>query len=113
MDFPVSYQDLKNGGSSLKMTSKQSKTKTSYYRRLLVAYLIDTGTNTPSLILDATGMPRRTLQDTIKALAELDIEYVDAGGTINKSYSIKSWGAINKTWIKNNLQHIKDVLEYV
>ena len=93
------------------MTSKQSKTKTSYYRRLLVAYLIDTGINTPPLILEATGMPRRTLQDTIKALAELDIECVDAGGTINKSYSIKSWGAIDRTWIKNNLQHVKDVLE--
>lgn len=92
------------------MISKQSKTKTSYYRRLLVAYLIDTGINTPALILEATGMPRRTLQDTIKALAELDIECEDAGGTINKSYSIKSWGAIESSWIKNNLQQIKDVL---
>ena len=92
------------------MINKPSKTKTSYYRRLLVAYLIDTGINTPPQILDTTGMPRRTLQDTIKALAELDIECVDTGGTINKSYSIKSWGAINRTWIKNNLQHVKDVL---
>ncbi|PVZ63406.1 helix-turn-helix domain-containing protein [Pelagibaculum spongiae] len=93
------------------MTNKPSKTKTSYYRRLLVAHLIDTGINTPPLILETTGMPRRTLQDTIKALAELDIECTDAGGTINRSYSITSWGAINKGWIKNNLQKIKDVLE--
>jgi len=75
-----------------------------------VAYLIDTGINTPPLIIEATGMPRRTLQDTIKALAELDIECVDAGGTINKSYAIQSWGAINRGWIETNLQQIKDVL---
>ncbi|MFT6986670.1 MAG: hypothetical protein ACJAT7_002512 [Psychromonas sp.] len=92
------------------MLSKQSKTKTSYYRRLLVAYLIDTGINTPSLILEATGMPRRTLQDTIKALSELDIECVNAGGTINKSYSIASWGAIDKSWIAKNLEQVKEVL---
>lgn len=92
------------------MINKQSKTKTSYYRRLLVAYLIDTGVNTPALLLNATGMPRRTLQDTIKALIELDIECDDAGGTLNKSYSIKSWGAINSIWIKTNLAHIKAVL---
>ncbi|MCG6201377.1 helix-turn-helix domain-containing protein [Psychromonas antarctica] len=92
------------------MIDKQSKTKTAYYRRLLVAYLIDTGVNTPPLILGATGMARRTLQDTIKALAELDIECVDTGGTINKSYSIKSWGAINSSWIEDNLEQVKDVL---
>ena len=56
-------------------------------------------------------MPKRTLQDTILALAEIDIVCAISGGTKNRSYSIESWGAINKSYIKNNLQHIKGVLQ--
>ena len=52
-----------------------SKTKTSFYRRLYVAWLIDSGaaTSVPA-IMEATGMPRRTAQDTLLALGELDID---------------------------------------
>ena len=48
-----------------------SKTKTSFYRRLYVAWLIDSGTacSVPAL-MEATGMPRRTAQDTLAALAD-------------------------------------------
>jgi hypothetical protein len=95
------------------MTEKHSKTKTSFYRRLYVAHLIDTGTNTVSLLLEATGMHKRTLQDTILALSELDIVCASTGGTKNKTYSIEDWGTINKTYIKKNLQHVKSVLQYL
>lgn len=93
------------------MTTKYSKTKTSYYRRLYIAHLIDIGINTVPLLLEITGMPKRTLQDTILALAEMDIVCAIAGGTKNRSYSIEAWGAINKDYIKNNLQHIITVLQ--
>lgn len=92
------------------MTS-YSKTKTSYYRRLYVAFLIDSGINTVPALLDATEMHRRTLQDTLKALADLDIVIESRGGTKNASYSVKSWGAIDRDWIKNNLQHMNGVLQ--
>ena len=48
-----------------------SKTKTSFYRRLYVAWLIhsETASSVPA-IMAATGMPRRTAQDTLEALAE-------------------------------------------
>ena len=51
-----------------------SKTKSSFYRRLYVAYLIDSGlaSSVPALT-EVTGMPRRTAQDTIAALADLDV----------------------------------------
>lgn len=94
------------------MKDKYSKTKTSYYRRLYVAHLIDTGVNTVPLLLETTGMPKRTLQDTILALAEMDIVCAVSGGTKNRTYSIEEWGAINKSYIKNNLQHMKCVLQY-
>lgn len=94
------------------MKQKHSKTKTSFYRRLLVARLIDTGTNSVPLIMEATGMPKRTIQDTITALSELDIECVFSGATKNGHYSINGWGAINKKYIKDNLNNVKGVLQF-
>jgi hypothetical protein len=94
-----------------------SKTKTSFYRRLYVAYLIDSqlASSVPAL-MDATGMPRRTAQDTIAALADLDIEceFEQLEGARNHAgqYRIRNWGAIDKAWIQANLARIKTVLDY-
>lgn len=78
-----------------------SKTKSSFYRRLYVAYLIDSGlaSSVPALT-EATGMPRRTAQDTIAALADLDIicEFEQEEGARNHAgrYRIREWGAIDR-----------------
>ncbi|MDI6524264.1 winged helix-turn-helix domain-containing protein [Pseudomonas otitidis] len=94
-----------------------SKTRTSFYRRLYVAWLIDSGTatNVPAL-MEATGMPRRTAQDTLAALAELDIDcrFDQAEGERNNSghYRIHDWGPIDPAWIDANLSPIKAVLGY-
>ncbi len=94
-----------------------SKTKTSFYRRLYVAWLIDSGsaTSVPAL-MDATGMPRRTAQDTLAALADLDIDcqFQQGEGVRNNAghYEIRDWGAIDKRWIAANLQQIKATLGY-
>lgn len=94
-----------------------SKTKSSFYRRLYVAYLIDSGvaSSVPALT-DVTGMPRRTAQDTIAALADLDIvcEFKQLDGARNHAggYRIRDWGAIDRRWIDGNLQTIKTVLGY-
>ncbi|TBV05914.1 winged helix-turn-helix domain-containing protein [Phytopseudomonas dryadis] len=94
-----------------------SKTKTSFYRRLYVAWLIDSGAadNVPALMA-ATGMPRRTAQDTLAALDELDIrcDFQQRDGERNNAgrYVIRDWGAIDKRWIAGNLQRIKTVLGY-
>ena len=94
-----------------------SKTKTSFYRRLYVAWLIDSGqaSSVPALMA-ATGMPRRTAQDTLEALGELDIDcqFQQADGERNNAghYLIHSWGPIDKRWIEANLQQIKTTLGY-
>lgn len=94
-----------------------SKTKSSFYRRLYVAYLIDSelASSVPALV-DVTGMPRRTAQDTIAALADLDIEceFEQLDGARNHAgrYRIRQWGAIDKRWISSNLAQIKAVLGY-
>ncbi|KRA13445.1 winged helix-turn-helix domain-containing protein [Pseudomonas sp. Root569] len=94
-----------------------SKTKSSFYRRLYVAYLIDSqsASSVPALT-EATGMPRRTAQDTIAALADLDIvcEFEQQEGARNHAgnYRIREWGAIDRRWIEANLAAIKQVLGY-
>ena len=94
-----------------------SKTKSSFYRRLYVAWLIDsqTAASVPALMA-ATGMPRRTAQDTIAALADLDIvcEFEQQAGARNHAgnYRIRDWGAIDKEWIIRNLRVIREVLGY-
>lgn len=94
-----------------------SKTRTSFYRRLYVAYLIDSGiaSSIPALT-EVTGMPRRTAQDTLAALAELDIvcEFEQAQGARNHSgsYRIRDWGAIDREWVEHNLDRLKAVLQY-
>lgn len=94
-----------------------SKTKTSFYRRLYVAWLIDSGSacSVPALMA-ATGMPRRTAQDTLAALADLDIDcvFVQQEGERNNAghYLIRDWGAINPQWIAANLAPVKAILGY-
>ncbi|MDF5983301.1 helix-turn-helix domain-containing protein [Pseudomonas aeruginosa] len=80
-----------------------SKTKSSFYRRLYVAYLIDSGTASVPEIMAATGMPRRTAQDTIAALEELDIvcEFEQPGGCAQPPGRLchPRLGAVRREWV--------------
>ena len=98
-------------------SSVASKTRTSFYRRLYVAWLIDSGSavSVPALMA-TTGMPRRTAQDTLAALAELDIDctFEQQPGERNNAghYRIRDWGAINRSWVEQQLPGIREVLGY-
>jgi len=96
-----------NGKNGVNMTI-HSKTKTSFYRRIFLTYLIEQGINTVPKIMAATGMPRRTAQDTLAAIHELAITLENKGGT----FRLINWGAIDQLWVKENIPHIKSVLEY-
>ncbi len=89
-----------------------TKTKSSFYRRLLVAKLIDQGINTVPAIMAETGMPRRTAQDTIGALQELDIQCAFEGANKDGGYVISDWGAINKKWLSQHMADIQAALGY-
>ena len=88
--------------------SVHSKTKTSFYRRIYVTWLITQGADTVPKIIAATGMPRRTAQDTLAAIHELAIELENSSGT----YRVVSWGAVSQSWVENNIVQLKQVLEY-
>lgn len=85
-----------------------SKTKTSFYRRIYIAWLITQGVNTVPSIIAATGMPRRTAQDTLSAIHELDIEL----GNNNGTFEVLAWGAVNPEWVAAHVSYLKQVLKY-
>ncbi|RUR28619.1 hypothetical protein ELY33_13815 [Vreelandella andesensis] len=93
-----------------------SKTKLSFYRRLYVAHLIEQGVASVPALIEATGMPRRTAQDTITSLAELDIECVfqkSEGERHNIGhYQIRDWGAIDPRWVSTHADRLKRSLGY-
>ncbi|WP_112478835.1 helix-turn-helix domain-containing protein [Vibrio variabilis] len=90
-----------------------SKTKTSFYRRLYLAYLIDSGCNTIPKIQSNIDIPRRTAQDTINALHELDIECEFTGALKNGHYQIISWGPFDSHWVKENAERMAQTLGYL
>jgi len=84
----------------------------SFYRRLLVAYLIEHGVNSVPKITAATGFQRRRIQDLILSLADMDIDVEFIGAPKNGGYVIHSWSAINMQWVKENLDMIcEDILD--
>lgn len=71
---------------------EHSKTKTSFYPRIYVTWLISQGINTVPKIIAATGMPRRIAQDTLEAIYELAIELDNNNGT----FAVLAWGAVSQ-----------------
>jgi len=98
------------------MPASLSKTKSSFYRRLYVAYLIDQGVASVPALMETTGMPRRTAQDTISSLAELDIECVfqnNPGERHNSGrYQIVSWEPIAPQWVSHQAGRLRTELDY-
>ncbi|WP_223302645.1 winged helix-turn-helix domain-containing protein [Halotalea alkalilenta] len=93
-----------------------SKTRSSFYRRLYVAWLIDQGIASVPSITAFTGMPRRTAQDTVAALDELDIQcaFEQREGARHQQgeYVIRDWGAIQRDWVSEHIERIAAALGY-
>lgn len=91
-----------------------TKQKKAFLRKLYLAYLIDTEDHNLPTLHRLTGMPRRTIQDTLKDLPDIGIqsrfEPVEGGRHNEGFYQITDWGPIKKAWIKENLPTIQDVL---
>lgn len=94
-----------------------SKTRSSFYRRLYVAWLVDSGVagSVPALMA-CTGMPRRTAQDTLAALEELDIACVfeqQPGERHNDGrYRIADRGPVDRAWVERHREHLRNALGY-
>ena len=84
-------------------------------RRMLIAHLIEQlpKPNNPALE-EATGWPRRTVQDIIaKGLPGhgTEVEFVQEGVRNNDGYYVlHDWGSFDRQWVQQHLQAICAVL---
>ncbi len=92
-----------------------SKTRTGFYRKIYLAFLIDSEQHNVPSLMKVTGMARRTIQDTLKTLAEIDIRcsFVQQPGALHNSgyYQIEDWGPIQPDWVNAQLDTIRNVLD--
>lgn len=93
-----------------------SKTQSSFYRRLYVAHLVASGSDSVPALMEATGMPRRTAQDTLAALFELDIDCRFSKGEGERHnigrYVIHDWGPIDPRWVAAHADRLRRTLGY-
>ncbi|WP_341504006.1 winged helix-turn-helix domain-containing protein [Gallaecimonas sp. GXIMD4217] len=91
-----------------------SRTQTATFRRYYFCHLIASGINTVPAIMEATGMPRRTVQDTLKSLEEIGVrcgfEQSEGARHNQGHYRILDWGPIKGDWIAAHLDDVKAVL---
>ncbi len=84
-----------------------------FCRKLYLAHLISSSQQNLRSLMALTGMPRRTIQDSIADFADVHIEcrFVQAGVRNNDGYyEIISWGPINQAWVSSNIAVIKQAL---
>jgi len=92
------------------MTTKQRR---AYCRKLLLAGLVAAGRHDLRTLEAATGMPRRTLQDSLADLADIGIlcEFVQDGPKNNHGfYRILDWGDHDPAWIARELEALRAVV---
>ena len=101
--YPVILRVVNNGIVNITIFIKVSikvqisRTKTSFYRRLLLAHYINNGINSVPKIMMEIDIPRRTAQDSIASLKDLDIICSFKGALKDGEYIIESWGGYRQT----------------
>ncbi|KZX73948.1 hypothetical protein A3715_34440 [Oleiphilus sp. HI0009] len=92
-----------------------SKSKVAYYRKIYIAYLIDTEQHNLVSLEAKTCMHKRTLQTAMAGFPDIGIayEFMQTPGAKNGQgvYRITDWGDHSKQWIKENMQNVIDVLQ--
>lgn len=95
------------------MSLQISKPRRAYCRKLLLAHMIASQRHDLLSLEEGTGMPRRTLQDSIKAMIDIGIrcEFVQDGPKHRHGYyRIVDWGDHDVQWIA---AHLKDLQHWV
>lgn len=87
-----------------------SKQRRAYCRKLLLAHLVATERHDLRSLEAATGMPRRTLQDTLADLGDIGIacEFVQDGPKHRHGfYRILEWGDHDPDWVAAHLAELR------
>jgi len=92
-----------------------SKQQRAFFRKLYLCHLISQEPLNVAALHKTTGMPRRTIQDTLKDLSDIGIQchfHQQEGGRNNAGfYEVTDWGPIQPEWIINNLDQITSALD--
>ena len=94
------------------MSSKQRR---AYCRKLLLAHLVAGARHDLRSLEAATGMPRRTIQDTLADLDDIGIraEFVQDGPRNNHGYyRILGWGDHDPAWIAAHIDALQRELAH-
>lgn len=74
-----------------------------FCRVMCVAYLISKGGYNNPLIVEATGLDRRKVQELINYLPSYTLDCVFSGSCKTGAYELVSWNGINRKWVKDNI----------
>ena len=92
------------------MTTKQRR---AYCRKLYLAHLISSERHDLRSLESSTGMPRRTLQDTLADLSDIGIgcHFVQDGPKNHHGYyRIDAWGDHDPSWIAGHVGQLRSEL---
>lgn len=88
-----------------------SKAALAFQRKLYLAWLISRQEHSLLSLQKSTGMPRRTVQDTLKTLDDIGIQCVfeqHSGERNNQGrYRIGDWGPIDPQWLAEHADEIR------
>lgn len=88
-------------------STQATKAQRAFWRKLYLAHLIASDRHNLASLTQVSGMPRRTVQDTLADLADIGIccqfEQQDGGRNNQGCYRIVSWGPINPDWVEEHL----------
>ncbi|MFB2661181.1 winged helix-turn-helix domain-containing protein [Shewanella mangrovisoli] len=94
-------------------TQSMSKQHKAFLRKLYLAHLMDDERHNLLSLNKLTGMPRRTLQDSIAAFEDIGIkvEFVQDGSRNNAGYyRIVTWGPISSAWVDTHVDEIAAII---
>jgi len=91
-----------------------TKAARAFQRKLYLAWLISQEKHSLSSLQALTGMPRRTLQDSLKSLSDLGIHCVfeqHSGERNNQGhYQLLDWGPIRPEWVAQHAEELRHQL---
>lgn len=92
-----------------------SKQQLAFFRKLYLCHLIHADRHNVPSLAKLTGMPRRTIQDSLKVMGDIGIDIAfeqDHGQRYNTGYyQIRDWGPIQAEWVRTKFNQLAEALK--
>ena len=93
------------------MINIKSRESAAFYRKVLLAYLIDSTDKVNAVVLTKmTGFPRRTIQNSLSDMEHISIVLKYHGSPNNGYYTVESWGIFDKEKVFESINDIRALL---